>query len=679
MASKFEFMSLDNLTVYHGLLSESVNSAISAAVADSIKTISQSSDGYTLYFYRTSTPTTEADASYSIRFPSPVDISGKMDKVVDAVTGNFAVFGQDGAVVDSGRKSTDFATSAQGAKADSAIQTIEESQVKGNILVDGRNVPVHGLGTAAYTPSDAYEPAGSVRELQNALNTEITSLNMNVTGLSSRMNAAEAALLDITDSEDGILASAKKYTDDGINGLKLSEYTKKAYVDTELAKKANKGDSYTKAETDTKITTVNSAISQVAGYVGTIPAESKATDVISYIKEAVRSAEEGARYDDAELRALTAANKSAIDTLNGTGAGSVKKQISDSIAAIVADAPESLNTLKEIADWINSHAESASDMNSRINANRDDIDDLTALVGRLPTGSSSTTIVAYIAEYVSKAMADSDLSQYAKAADLTAAVGRITASENEINVLKVSLADGGATASAIADAKKAGTDAQKSVSALSARVGTLPESAASETVIGYVDEKAGVISGSLTALTTRVTSAEKDIDSLQAFTTANADASAANAKSIAGLQTQVTANKTASDALRKYVGTYPPIEGVDTVVEYVDHKTQEAISKASYDDTGVQAGIQANKLAIEAVNDPANGILALAKADAASKASKALTDAKTYTDTLRDGAVASNSAAISKNAGEIISLQDKVGDGFTDIPLAKIRTLFDKE
>ena len=104
------------------------------------------------------------------------------------------------------------------------------------------------------------------------------------------------------------------------------------------------------------------------------------------------------------------------------------------------------------------------------------------------------------------------------------------------------------------------------------------------------------------------------------------------------LQTQVTANKTASDALRKYVGTYPPIEGVDTVVEYVDHKTQEAISKASYDDTGVQAGIQANKLAIEAVNDPANGILALAKADAASKASKALTDAKTYTDTLRDGA-----------------------------------------
>ena len=60
-----------------------------------------------------------------------------------------------------------------------------------------------------------------------------------------------------------------------------------------------------------------------------------------------------------------------------------------------------------------------------------------------------------------------------------------------------------------------------------------------ETVIGYVDEKAGVISGSLTALTTRVTSAEKDIDSLQAFTTANADASAANAKSIAGLQTQV--------------------------------------------------------------------------------------------------------------------------------------------
>lgn len=41
----------------------------------------------------------------------------------------------------------------------------------------------------------------------------------------------------------------------------------------------------------------------------------------------------------------------------------------------------------------------------------------------------------------------------------------------------------------IADAKKAGTDAQASVGALDTRVGTIPAGAAATTVVGYVDEK----------------------------------------------------------------------------------------------------------------------------------------------------------------------------------------------
>lgn len=45
-------------------------------------------------------------------------------------------------------------------------------------------------------------------------------------------------------------------------------------------------------------------------------------------------------------------------------------------------------------------------------------------------------IVGYIAEYVSKALADSDLSQYAKAEDLKAAVGRIDALEKKVPVLE---------------------------------------------------------------------------------------------------------------------------------------------------------------------------------------------------------------------------------------------------
>lgn len=52
------------------------------------------------------------------------DISGKADKVSGAVTGNFAGLDANGNLTDSGKKADDFATAAQGAKADTAVQSI---------------------------------------------------------------------------------------------------------------------------------------------------------------------------------------------------------------------------------------------------------------------------------------------------------------------------------------------------------------------------------------------------------------------------------------------------------------------------------------------------------------------------------------------------------------------------
>ena len=51
----------------------------------------------------------------------------------------------------------------------------------------------------------------------------------------------------------------------------------------------------------------------------------------------------------------------------------VIKIIEDEIAQIIAEAPESLNTLKEIADWISTHEDSASAMNTAILANTEAI------------------------------------------------------------------------------------------------------------------------------------------------------------------------------------------------------------------------------------------------------------------------------------------------------------------
>lgn len=65
-----------------------------------------------------------------------------------------------------------------------------------------------------------------------------------------------------------------------------------------------------------------------------------------------------------------------LDTLTGSGSGSIINMISTEIAKVVADAPESFDTLKEIADWIADHPEDTADMNSRIIANTNAISSL---------------------------------------------------------------------------------------------------------------------------------------------------------------------------------------------------------------------------------------------------------------------------------------------------------------
>lgn len=51
----------------------------------------------------------------------------------------------------------------------------------------------------------------------------------------------------------------------------------------------------------------------------------------------------------------------------------ITAEVTAKIAEIVANAPENLDTLKEIADWIKNHANSAAEMNTQIIKNQDDI------------------------------------------------------------------------------------------------------------------------------------------------------------------------------------------------------------------------------------------------------------------------------------------------------------------
>lgn len=107
-------------------------------------------------------------------------------------------------------------------------------------------------------------------------------------------------------------------------------------------------------------------VDALAGKVGTVP-ESKT------VVQMIADAQTAATYDDTALKGRVTATETAINTLNGTGDGSVKKQVAAAVAGIVADAPEAYDTLKEISDWISDHASDASAMNSQINTNKDAI------------------------------------------------------------------------------------------------------------------------------------------------------------------------------------------------------------------------------------------------------------------------------------------------------------------
>lgn len=114
-----------------------------------------------------------------------------------------------------------------------------------------------------------------------------------------------------------------------------------------------------------------------------------------------------------------------IATLIGEDAGKSARTIANeelSKQLIPENAQESLDTLAEIAAWIQEHPRSASNINKAIK-------DLKALVGTLPDNAESATVVAYIKEAVDGAIGALSIDDYAKTTELTAAVERIAALE----------------------------------------------------------------------------------------------------------------------------------------------------------------------------------------------------------------------------------------------------------
>lgn len=125
-------------------------------------------------------------------------LGGKTDKVTSATSGNFAGLDSNGNLTDSGSKASDFATAAQGLLADSAIQSVALAGGTNNgtvkITIDGTatdNIAITGLGSAAYTASNAYDAAGAAAAVVGTTND--TSTDLTIYGVKAYVDSTVAS------------------------------------------------------------------------------------------------------------------------------------------------------------------------------------------------------------------------------------------------------------------------------------------------------------------------------------------------------------------------------------------------------------------------------------------------------------------------------------------------------
>jgi len=158
--------------------------------------------------------------------------------------------------------------------------------------------------------------------------------------------------------------------------------------------------------------------------------EAAINDIIAYVKSVKGTL-------DANLTEVSG----KVTTLIGSDAAkSVRTIANEELAAqlIPASAKESLDTLQEIAAWIQQHPDDAAAMNTAIT-------NLQNLVGTLPAGTTATTVVGFITAEVAairQELADKNVTAEGDAYfGLTAANNKVTGAATQKTIDAIALAE----------------------------------------------------------------------------------------------------------------------------------------------------------------------------------------------------------------------------------------------
>ena len=199
-----------------------------------------------------------------------------------------------------------------------------------------------------------YDAAGAAKAVDDKLPAMNDAISANTEAITTLNGAAS------------VEGSVAKKIQTAINELDLANtYAAKTHTHAmeqvngladEFAKYQLKGDYALKSE----VTAVDQKASDLATLVGTLPEGATATTVVGYAKEVADKAAGDA-----------AAVGAKVDTLVGEDAGKSARTIANEELAkqlIPESAQESLDTLKEIADWIQAHPAEVTEINSKITA-----------------------------------------------------------------------------------------------------------------------------------------------------------------------------------------------------------------------------------------------------------------------------------------------------------------------
>lgn len=210
-------------------------------------------------------------------------------------------------------------------------------------------------------------------------------------------------------------------------------------------------------------------------------------------------------YDDTEIRSLITANSQAIalkaaqtdldatddkvDTLIGSDSNkSVRTIANEELAAqlIPANAAEALDTLQEIAAWIQAHPGDAATINQQITA-----------INNILDGIGDTGEPATVVAYVNAAISALSIGDYALASDLTALAARVTALEGTTHSHTNKTVLDGITAEKVAAWDAAEANAKTYADGLAANYATAAQGAKADTALQASDITAGTANGTI--------------------------------------------------------------------------------------------------------------------------------------------------------------------------------------